>query len=463
MPIVDIQRRNTEAGRIRAGDKDDKGNPRKGKNWRLTSRDEVRLVAASKEWGGKVRPWEARPGEFELYTSTDTLPIMLVPGYLATTWYELWSAAGCQRRCDGVHEVISDKACMCDADDRECGPHTRLSVMLPDLPGIGMWLVQSTGWNAASELSAANDVLERASVAGVLLPGRLILEQRERRTPGKPVRKFAVPTLDIDVTLRTLMAGGTAGALPAAPAGEPIGAGASAIPSTGVSVADGLDAVQREQVALPRANAAEPIGEPIVAAAGASDDAPVEESVADTGPSDTTPSAGSGDPGATAGTGLGDDVPVPSGTDDDEPGAAQKTLDDEATAAPTADADDASGAPPPPPRVRMVTGEQKKALNALYGQLKEIPTDGGGNITGAPVVTIGGLYAWAAKQRNIDVDLMIDTLNDSAMHAEPPKTLARDAKGKLHFPPLRDSLTFDEASGMLDGMIGLKERAEAAS
>jgi hypothetical protein len=49
------------------------------------------------------------------------------------------------------------------------------------------------------------------------------------------------------------------------------------------------------------------------------------------------------------------------------------------------------------------------------------------------------------------------------MHAEPPKTLARDAKGKLHFPPLRDSLTFDEASGMLDGMIGLKERAEAAS
>jgi len=468
MPIVDIQKRNTEAGRIRAGDKDAKGNPRKGKNWRLTSRDEVRLTAAAKLWGGKVRAWEDRPGEFELYTSTDTLPIVLVPGYLATTWYELWSAAGCQRRCDGAHEMISDSACMCDADDRECGPHTRLSVMLPDLPGIGMWLIQSTGWNAASELSAANDILERATAAGVLLPGRVILEQREHRTPGKPTHKFVVPTLDVDVTLRTLMAGGqAAGELPAAPAHEPLGTGASAIPSTGVSVADGLEAVQRERAALPRANAAEPIGEPIGDDPGVSPDAPAEESEPETGPSDTTPSAGSGaDPGVTAGAGLGEDVPAPSGSDDD-PGAEPQALDAEAPDGRTSTAaDDASGDPPPPPRDdsdKRLTRDQSKALNALYGELKDIPTDGNGNVLGNPLVTIGGLYAWAAKARNIDVDLMIDTLNDSAMHAEPPKPLARDDKGKLHFPALRDSLTRAEASAMIDGMIGIKERAEAAS
>ena len=29
-------------------------------------------------WGGEVKEWDKRPGEFELYTDTDTLPIMLL-------------------------------------------------------------------------------------------------------------------------------------------------------------------------------------------------------------------------------------------------------------------------------------------------------------------------------------------------------------------------------------------------
>jgi hypothetical protein len=128
-------------------------------------------------------------------------------------------------------------------------------------------------------------------------------------------------------------------------------------------------------------------------------------------------------------------------------------------------ADGASAAPsPPPPRdVPKITRDQSKALNALYGELKEIPTDDGGNPTGNPAVTVGGLYAWAAKERNIDVDLMIASMTETALTADPPKTPPRDAKGKLHFPPLRDSLTKAEASKMIDGMVGIQEKIEAAS
>jgi len=457
MPVIDIQRRAVEVGRIRAGDKDAKGNPRKGKNWRLTSRDEVRLTAASRMWGGKVQPWADRDGEFELYTSTDTLPIMLMPGVLPTTWYEMWSAGGCQRRCDGRHEIISDAACMCNPDERECNPHTRLSVMLPDLPGIGAWLLQSTGFYAASELAAVADILQRGAGAGVLLPARLILEQREDKKPGKPTHKYVVPVISIDVSFNELIGSQGAAIVTGTPTHEPIGAtGTPALPPSGVSVADGLAAVQTERHALPRANAAEPVGLPIVESSDVVTADASDDDSGETGPSDTTPSAGSGVPGATAGTGLGEHVPVPS---PDEPGAVAPGADDAA--------DGASEAPsPPPPRDdsdKRITRDQSKALNALYGELKEIPTDDGGNPVGNPAVTVGGLYAWAAKERNINVDEMIASMTDTALRADPPKTPPRDAKGKLHFPPLRDSLTKAEASKMIDGMVGIQEKIEAAS
>ena len=65
-----------EAGRIRAGDRAN-GNPRKLSEWRLTSKDKQRLEAAAGLWGGSVSRWEDR-GEWELYTSTAELPIMIL-------------------------------------------------------------------------------------------------------------------------------------------------------------------------------------------------------------------------------------------------------------------------------------------------------------------------------------------------------------------------------------------------
>jgi hypothetical protein len=326
-----------EAGRIRAGEKGDKGEPRKLDKWRLTSKDRVRLDAAAALWGGEVREWE---GQYELYTETGALPIMLLPGHPPTTWYELWSKGGCQRRCDGQHEVMSDSACLCGDDERECKPYTRLSVLLPDLPGIGSWLLSSTGWNAAAELAGAADLLQRASAQGVLVPARLRLEQRVRVAGGQ-TRRFAVPVIDIDVSFRDLL--GAQGALPAAerPA---LPAGYTPLPPSnggGTSLSDGL-AIAETQEPKRTARSAPPIPE---------DD--IE---------------------------FGDD---PSPVVPDQPGAPPS---------PGAEPDDLAQSPSATaPQVPLSDDEHKQKLNALVGQLR-----------GSGAITTEQLYAAIAKARQIE-------------------------------------------------------------
>jgi hypothetical protein len=233
-----------EAGRIRAGEKGAKGEPRKLTKWRLTSKDRVRLEAAAGLWGGEVREWEE---QFELYTETDALPIMLLPGHPPTTWYELWSKGGCQRRCDGQHEVISDSSCLCDDDERECKPYTRLSVLLPDLPGIGSWLLTSKGWHAAAELAGAADLLQRASAQGVLVPARLRLQQEVKVKEGQ-TQRFVKPVIDIDVSFRELL--GAQGALGMTGSQRALPQGYTPLPpgnGEGTSLRDGLRIAETQE------------------------------------------------------------------------------------------------------------------------------------------------------------------------------------------------------------------------
>lgn len=288
-PIIELQRRMVEAGRIRSGDSEG-GRPRKLDKWRLTSKDNERLLAARELWGGTYSSW--RDDEWQLYTDTNVLPIMLLPGQIPSTWYELWTKGGCQRRCDGVHEVISDAACLC-GDERECKPHTRLSVLLPDLPGIGSWLLSSTGWNAAAELAGAADLLQRASAQGVLIPARLRLEQRTS-VKGGVTRKYAVPVIDLDTSFRELL--GAQGALAPGPSRAALPSGytpVAPVAGNGTSLAEGL--AEAERVSLPGRSAPIPVSDvdvepapvPVEEESGASTTAGSESG----SPSDDSPDA----------------------------------------------------------------------------------------------------------------------------------------------------------------------------
>ncbi len=214
MPIIDLQRRLAEVGRIRLGTQvktsSGKKHPTALNTFRLTSTDRQKIADAAKLYGGTVAIWDAPSGrqEFEVITETDCLPVVVPPSSMCFSQaYELWSGGGCQRRCDGQFEQISDGPCLCEPEHRRCEPHTRLSVMLRDLSGLGTWRVDTTGWYAAIELQSAVEVIALAAGRGTMLPARLRLEQRTAKHAEEGVRHFVVPVLDIDITPEQLLMG----------------------------------------------------------------------------------------------------------------------------------------------------------------------------------------------------------------------------------------------------------------
>lgn len=351
-PIIDIQRRLVEVGRIRMGATEEKQKrdgtgtyraPVRLSQWRLTSRDRARLEAAAQVYGGTVQPWDQRDGEWVLDTTVDALPIMVMPGQNLSSWYELWGqrAKGkpieCFRRCDGATETISDGPCLCDPESekgRECKPTTRLSVLLPDVPGLGCWRFDSHGYYAAVELAGTADLLDTLTRNGQLVPARLRIDQRRAVRDGQTTT-FPVPVIDIDARLPDVLAitGGQA-----APAAELERPRYQALPAgDGVSVREALDATARQTAPERTARSAAPIG-------------PAGDFTTDT------------------------PVPVP---DDD---GAQQTISQ------------------PPPKGDH-TAAQAKKLNVLVGKLRD-----------ANKITTEQLYAALAKSRSFDADMMIDLI-----------------------------------------------------
>jgi len=204
--LLQLEHRPTELGRIRLGAKakTDRGKeyPTTLDTWRLTSGSKALLDAAAVLWGGTVHPWTDAPDEgfWELLTESAELRI-LIPTSLRTVSqaYEYWQGGTCERRCDGSYEQISGGPCLCDPGNRLCDPMTRVSVMLPDVPGLGVWRLDTSGYNAATSIPATIELLKSLSTQP-WIPAILRLEQRSKkvREDGKVItHRFAVPVLDL--------------------------------------------------------------------------------------------------------------------------------------------------------------------------------------------------------------------------------------------------------------------------
>jgi hypothetical protein len=216
MPIINLQRKLTEVGRIRLGAKGAKGAPTKLDKFRLTSKSRDALDAAAAVYGGTVTPWSSNDGDaFELLTNSSTLDVVIPPGNALSQWYEMWSGAGCQRRCDGQTETISGNPCLCPSDQTQrtelsargqaCRPTTRLSVILPEVKSVGIWRLESHGYHAAVELAGIAELLQQVSATDKYLPATLRLEQRSARRNGK-LSRFAVPVLEVGATVQEAIA-----------------------------------------------------------------------------------------------------------------------------------------------------------------------------------------------------------------------------------------------------------------
>ncbi|MFI1728233.1 hypothetical protein ACH40E_03130 [Streptomyces acidicola] len=210
MPILVLQQRLRELGRIRIGQKvatsNGKTRPAKLNRFRLTSPSKELLDRVAAKYGGTVAPWTPDGGasQYEVITEATRMPIH-VPPQPVSQYFELWSGGGCQRRCDGVTELLKDRPCICgpDPEQRQCKPTTRLNVVLSEIEGVGVWRLESHGYYAALELPGVAELLAQT---GGYVEAFLGLEQRTAKRDGQ-TRHWMVPTIDIAVTPAALMAG----------------------------------------------------------------------------------------------------------------------------------------------------------------------------------------------------------------------------------------------------------------
>ena len=213
MAILTLQKRARELGRIRIGQvvtgNNGKKRPEKLDCFRVTGSSKTLIEKVAALYGGEVKEWTPQnggPSGWEVVTDSTRLPI-LVPPQPVSQYFELWSGGECERRCDGVTNLLTDEPCVCspDPEDRECKPTTRLNVVLRDVEGIGVWRLESHGWYAATELPEVAEFL--AHTQGYVA-AHLALEERLVKRAGK-TKRFMVPTLEVDITPSALMAGET--------------------------------------------------------------------------------------------------------------------------------------------------------------------------------------------------------------------------------------------------------------
>jgi hypothetical protein len=210
--ILTLQRRMREIGRIRTGEtvvgSGGRKRPVKLSTFKLTAPNRALLESAAEVYQGEVTPFEA--GGWQLTTNVDSLDIVVPPGQAISQWFEMWSGGGCQRRCDGIRETLTDQPCLCPQDDVDrrdaaqkglaCKPTTRLNVILPLLPDVGVWRLEAHGYYAAVELAGTAEFLERATATGTLIPARLRLDQREQKRPGEATKQYSVPVIELPQT-----------------------------------------------------------------------------------------------------------------------------------------------------------------------------------------------------------------------------------------------------------------------
>jgi len=237
MAVVDIQRRGQQIGRIRIGEqvaviKDGKDTgktrPSRLETFRLTTASRTAADAIAALYGGQVREWR---GEYEVITGKSEIGVTVPPrDDSVSQWYEMWNKGGAIRRCTSQREQISGGECLCphaadpsDADEvaraalerselaklnppQACKLVTRISVMIPDLPGLGVFRLDTGSYYAAVEIGDSAALMQVARDKGVFLPAMLRIEHRQRIAGGQ-TKKFPVPVLEVLATFRDLATG----------------------------------------------------------------------------------------------------------------------------------------------------------------------------------------------------------------------------------------------------------------
>jgi hypothetical protein len=200
--IIDLQRRLTLVGAIRAGERTQAGHPRRLEHWRLTSQSRPLIEQAARLYGGAATPWQSPAGDqWQVTTDADEIPILVIPGYSLQQTYELWEGPSKRTRlCDGLEEALSGAPCICNREhEDQCDLYTRLVVALPELDTLLGWRLITRGANAGHELPTMMALIQTIAHGQAFVPARLRLDQRRGMKLGQATR-FVVPTVDLSAS-----------------------------------------------------------------------------------------------------------------------------------------------------------------------------------------------------------------------------------------------------------------------
>lgn len=230
--LLNIQRRAAEHGRLRTGYT--QGNrPMRSATWVVTSHSEEHVRTAASLWGGEVEQWSPLNStitQWRVITKAASIEALITPGDPLSQYNEMWSAGGCQRRCDGQTEQLTRQPCLCarqfgedwhtQPKGRVCSATSRFNVMLPDISGMGMWRAETHSFYAASEWGGMVDIILAGTDGKGFVPVNLRIEPRQVVREGK-TKKFPVVVVELrGVTPRQALAGPMNAATALDPAGQ---------------------------------------------------------------------------------------------------------------------------------------------------------------------------------------------------------------------------------------------------
>ena len=213
----------TEEATNREGKKYDR--PVSLETFRFTSLSRKIIDAIAEEYGGTVENFKGGQG-YEVITEAKSIHAYLPPSKDMALSSEMswWSYRECKRRCDGEEEFTGSapRPCLCKIEEErandkgeayklKCKPDTRLKLLLPEMPGTGVWTLNTNSWEALDSFPGVVDMLFD------WIKGKPTIEQLEvivhlKRKKGKDkngqATTWVVPVLTATKSLKALLSSG---------------------------------------------------------------------------------------------------------------------------------------------------------------------------------------------------------------------------------------------------------------
>lgn len=247
VPLKQLIGRPPEHGRMRYGEKKisrgGKQYPSAIDRWRFTSPDLDAIKALATLYGGAVERWDepkANPrDQWQVTTEANAVDVWL-PQNSLTCSYECWGGDGIQRRCDGetctnyiaLGRVESPCVCIAenlkpgDRKDPACKPHTRVNVVIPDIPFGGVWRLEVKGQTFMNEAPGMIAIIEQIHQRSGMARCKIALTKRQAVVDGQ-LAHYIVPQFFVPQTAAEMLEGlsmvGSGQQLSAAPEMKAIG------------------------------------------------------------------------------------------------------------------------------------------------------------------------------------------------------------------------------------------------